>query len=152
MVQAKAVSIDCTKSFMSNYKNPFSLSNISHRHQVDQNIMTETLNQKKKFKNINEIADEDDDEDGNQGKKCRNFKFESKLESLGTREDFEKFLKKLAEQSDDRNDIHDYDEIRETHSGYPIYLQFEVLYVRRKTLQDKEQQLIDLTRKIKMFL
>ena len=59
--------------------------------------MTETLNQKKKFKNINEIADEDDDEHGNQGKKCKNFKFESKLESLGTREDFEKFLKKLAE-------------------------------------------------------
>ena len=152
MVQAKAVSIDCTKSFMVNYKNPFSLSNISYRHQVDQNPLANTLTQKKKFKNINEIADEDDNEDGNQGKKCINFKFESKLESLGTREDIEKFLKKLAEQSDDRNDIHDYEEIKETDSGYPIYLQFEVLYVRRKTPHDKEEQLRDLTRKIKMFL
>ena len=43
------------------------------------------------------MADEDGDSDDDQGKKYKIFKFESKLESLGTREDFERFLKKLAE-------------------------------------------------------
>ena len=31
--------------------------------------------QKKKFINLNEIADEDEDHFGNKGKKCKNFKF-----------------------------------------------------------------------------
>jgi len=97
MVQSKAITIDCSKFFMQTYKNPFSSSKKSIRQQIDQATTLDTQPQKKKFKNINEIADDDEDQNNKQGRKCRNFKFESKLESLGTREDFEKFLKKLAE-------------------------------------------------------
>ena len=84
---------------MSNFKNPFSISGVSHQQQAEQNLVasSNSLSQKKKFVNINEMADEDGDSDDDQGKKYKNFKFESKLESLGTREDFERFLKKLAE-------------------------------------------------------
>ena len=74
MVQAKAVTMDCTKSFMQNYNNPFSQNDKSVRQQMDCNISKDNK-QKKKFINLNEIADEDEDHFGNKGKKCNNFKF-----------------------------------------------------------------------------
>uniref|UniRef100_A0A7S3IKL6 Uncharacterized protein n=1 Tax=Strombidium inclinatum TaxID=197538 RepID=A0A7S3IKL6_9SPIT len=73
-----------------------------------------------------------------QGQKCKNFKFQCKLQSLATNRQAEGI--ELEAQSQSATDVHQCEQIFDPDSGFPLYTMFEVFVVRRKSPFDVQEE------------
>ena len=85
-----------------------------------------------------------------QGLKCKNFKFVSKLQSLGLVDQWERLDQEMREER--FLDMTQYQNSLDSESRFPIYVLFEVLHVQRKTPYDHHVEQKTLTNQLKMHL